>query len=307
MRAYASALDGVKTQPREAGASRTIPGSLDALAVAYYRSPEFLGLKASTASMRRGIIERLRLEHGTKPLNRLGRVHIVNMLGARSATPSAANNFLKILRLLLNYGVSIGMLTTNPANGIKPYKINNDGIHTWSEAEIAQFESKHPVGSKARLAFALLLYTGQRRSDVVGMGFQHVKDNAIAVRQQKTNTQLLIPIHPELAKNLNFVPKDHLTFLLSRYGRPYHVTAFSNWFRDRCDEAGLPDCAAHGLRKACSRRLAEAGCTANEIMAITGHKSLVEVQRYTKAADQIRLARSAMEAQIKNTKLHSLD
>jgi integrase len=59
--------------------------------------------------------------------------------------------------------------------------------------------------------------------------------------------------------------------------------------------AGLPErCVAHGLRKAAARRLAEAGCSANEIAAVTGHASLEEVTRYTKAADQKRLARSAI-------------
>jgi integrase len=50
----------------------------------------------------------------------------------------------------------------------------------------------------------------------------------------------------------------------------------------------------HGLRKAACRRLAEAGCSANEIMAISGHATMKELVRYTAAADQARLARNAM-------------
>ena len=61
------------------------------------------------------------------------------------------------------------------------------------------------------------------------------------------------------------------------------------------EDAGLPErCVTHGLRKAAARRLAEAGCSANEIAAITRHATLAEVSRYTKAADQKRLAKAAI-------------
>jgi site-specific recombinase XerD len=89
---------------------------------------------------------------------------------AQNVGPAAANNLVKILRMLLNYAVSLDMIDSNPATGVKPYKINSDGFHTWTEDEITQFEATHPVGTKARLAFALLLYTGQRVSDACKMG-----------------------------------------------------------------------------------------------------------------------------------------
>ena len=90
--------------------------------------------------------------------------------------------------------------------------------------------------------------------------------------------------------------RDTLTFLLTAHGKPFTSNGFGNWFRDRCDEAGLPRCSAHGLRKAASRRLAEAGCTNQQIKAITGHRTDKEVARYTAAVDQVRLADQAMEA-----------
>jgi integrase len=149
------------------------------------------------------------------------------------------------------------------------------------------------VGSRARLALALLLYTGQRRSDVVRMGRQHVRDGLLHVRQQKTAVELVIPVHSDLAE-LVAGATDRLTFLVNDWGRPFTVGSFSNWFRAQCDMANLRHCSAHGLRKAAARRLAEAGCTEHEIAAITGHASLREVARYTRAADQRRLADAAM-------------
>ena len=88
---------------------------------------------------------------------------------------------------------------------------------------------------------------------------------------------------------------DRLTFLVNDWGRPFTVGSFSNWFRAQCDTANLHHCSAHGLRKAAARRLAEAGCTEHEIAAITGHASLREIARYTRAADQRQLATAAME------------
>ena len=170
MRQYAAAFNGVKEQIKEVGAGRTDPGSFNALCVSYHRSPEFHDLKPSTQVMRRNIIEKFRLAHGSKLLKGLGVAHIKAIIGAKADTPEAANNLLKVLRVILGYAVSVGMIASNPAAGVKKYRSRGEGFHSWSEDEIAQFEERHEIGSRTRLAFALLLYTAQRRSDVVRMG-----------------------------------------------------------------------------------------------------------------------------------------
>jgi integrase len=140
----------------------------------------------------------------------------------------------------------------------------------------------------------MLLYTGQRRSDVVRMGRQHVKDGAIEVRQVKTKARLLIPLHAELAMLVRG-ETDRLTFLVTQAGVPFTANGFYNHFTAWAQEAGLPaGLSPHGLRKAAARRLAEAGCTAHQIASVTGHKTLSEVQRYTVAAEQADLAKAAM-------------
>jgi integrase len=299
MRQYAAALDGVKAQASNIGAARTKPGSFDALCVSYFRSPDFRGLRPSTQSARHNILETFRLAHGSKPLKGLHRQHITAVIGAKADKPEAANHLLKTLRIILGYAVTQGMLDSNPAAGIKKYRSQGEGHHSWSESEIAQFEQRHPIGSKARLALALGLYTAQRKSDVLRMGWQHVNGDAIAVRQQKTDTVLLIPMHPQLVAALASVPRGNLTFLMTEHGAPFTPNGFGNWWRDRCNDAGLPHCSFHGLRKAAATRLANAGCSVDQVKAITGHRSLAEVARYTKAADQQRLARQALDIQLK--------
>jgi integrase len=131
------------------------------------------------------------------------------------------------------------------------------------------------------------------------MGWQHVvTDDLISVQQDKTGTKLMIPINPMLRLSLASVPRTNMTFLITERGAPFTPAGFGNWFRKQCDLAGLAKCSAHGLRKAAATRLADAGCSANQIAAITGHKSLSEVAHYTRAADQERLARQALQLQL---------
>jgi site-specific recombinase XerD len=139
------------------------------------------------------ILEKFRAAHGDKPVALLTRQHINAMLGQRVATPAAANHWLRRVKALMAYAVEEGWRKDDPTRGIKRVKNRSDGFHTWTESKIAMFEARHPIGSKARLALALLLYTAQRRSDV---GCQHIRDGVVHVRQQKTGATLAIPLHP---------------------------------------------------------------------------------------------------------------
>jgi integrase len=279
MAAYEEAVAG-QPAPIEVGAARTKPGSMRALSVSYFQSIDYRSLQARTQRVYRGLIDRF-CEQADKDGNKfgdkraalIGREHIVRLIAARADKPESANQFRKVLRAMMKHAVEIGLRADDPTKDVRALRAKSDGFHGWTDEEIARFENHHSVGSRARLAFALLLYTGQRRSDVVRMGRQHVRSGVLTVRQKKTGAQLSIPVHPTLQAILDF----------------------GNWFRDQCNAAGLPQCSAHGLRKAAARWLAEAGCTAHEIASITGHASLKQVAHYTRAADQGRLASAAME------------
>lgn len=127
------------------------------------------------------------------------------------------------------------------------------------------------------------------------MSRRDIDDGLIRVVQQKTGAKLWIPIHAQLRAVLAAQPKEHVSILVTEYSKPFSTAVFGNWMAERIDKAGLPtECVPHGLRKAAARRLAEAGCSANEIASITGHKTLAEVERYTREADQKRLTKAAM-------------
>jgi len=313
MAAYQAALGG--ESPRvNIGASRTIAGTVNDLVAAYLDcSPGSTSphkSKAPTTQQgRRTNLEAFRAKHGDKRVFRtepngkrimlLTREHLQKIINEKAATPFAQRNLLNALRAMFKWAVGEGRVPENPTLGVEREKTKSTGYKTWSEADIERYEAKHSIGTRARLAFALLLYTGQRKGDVVRMGPQHVHKGVLVIDQGKTKggeeSHLEIPVHPKLQKIIDTTPTVGMrTFLVTKFGEPYTPGGFGNWFREQCDEAGCPDIAAHGLRKACARRLAEIGCSAHEIASITGHASLAEVERYTKAANRKRLAKSAM-------------
>lgn len=296
MEAYQAALEGKPTAAgKPVGAARSAPGSISSLIALYYTTPAFRTLAASTQVTYRGILERFRESHGDKRVATLEREHVRYIVRSMQETPSAANNLLDRIRGLMQLAIEEGLRHDDPSQGVKKIPIKTDGFYTWSEDDIARFEAHFPIGTRARLAFALLLYTAQRRSDVVRMGPQHISDGVLTIRQQKTGMEVGIPIHPDLRRVLDTNPTQHLAFLVTAKGKPFTAPGFTNWFRECVREAGLPEgCSPHGLRKAAARRLAEAGCTAHEIMAVTGHQSLEEVERYTRKAGRRGLAARAM-------------
>jgi integrase len=303
MAAYTAAI--AKATPPEPGAARTLPGSLDALAVSWYRSAAFVQLGANTQHVYRRILERMRAEHGTKPVRLLEHKHVRAMLAARAATPAAANHVLRILRQIMRHAVESGWRDDDPTTGVRKLRETGPGIPTASEAQIAAYEAHWAVGTRERLALALLLYTGQRRADVVRMGPQHRRTlvldidgrptpvEGIDVVQQKTRARLWIPLHPELRAAIDAAPAGHLAFLTTQFGQPFTPAGFSQRFKLWAKAAGADGMSPHQLRKAAARRLAEAGCSASQIASITGHRTLAEVERYTRAADQAQLASDA--------------
>jgi integrase len=290
MAAYENAVAG---QPAQIGSSRIKPGTLRALAASYFATPAFRTKSSATQYSYRNVIDRICREHGDKRAALLQREHVVRLIAALANKPRTANALRNALRILMQHAVEIGMRADDPTHAVRAVPVKGESYHSWTEAEIAQFEQHHPVSSRARLALSLLLYTGQRRSDVVRMGRQHILDGGISVRQQKTGRAVWIPMHEALASMISGT--NNLTFLVTELGKPFTAGGFGNWFRNQCRAAGLRGCSAHGLRHAAARRLAEAGCTPHEIAAITGHASLKEVVRYTEAADRKRLASAAME------------
>jgi integrase len=207
--------------------------------------------------------------------------------------PGMGNLTRKVLRRLLAHAVRLGYRNDNPITEIDSYKLATR--HTWTDAELAAFEARWPLGTRERLAYALLLHTAQRCGDVAKMRRADVSGGTIAVVQEKTGTALSIPIHQELRAALKAGPANGLNLIGAADGRPITSRSLTHLMKRAAEAAGLPPhCLPHGLLKAQLRRLAESGASTKQIAAVSGHKTLHEVERYTAAAGQRRLSRSAI-------------
>jgi integrase len=271
----------------------TTDRTVNALLREYYRSDAFVGLRDSTKRGYRNMLNRFAARYGDKGVATLQTVHLEKIFHGMAETPGATRNLRKRLAKVFRLAVRLGWRTDNPVTATESVKRPSRGFIPWTEDEITKFENHWPSGTRERLALALLLYTGQRRSDVVGMGLHHVEDGRISVRQLKTDARLKIRLHPAL--RIELAGRDGVAFLLTQYGVPFSAPGFTDWFVGRAVQAGLENRTPHGLRKAAGRRLAEAGCSAKEIAAVLGHTTLSEVERYTRDADQGRLSDAAFD------------
>jgi integrase len=284
---YQAALSGGANLP----AVVTSPGrgTVAAAVSLYLGTMTFGALAEATQRRRRTVLARFRKEHGDKPLALLQRKHVQKILDEKAGNPHGAKGLLKALRGVATAAVAAGLIDEDPTNGIRIKIPKTGGFKMWGEPEIEQFENYWPVGTRERLAFALLLYSGQRRGDILRIGRQHIREGILTVR-------------PELAAILEAPGPGNLTFLTTRSGAPFSPEHFTTWFGNACRAAGLPlGYSAHALRKAMCRRLAEAGCSAPQIAAISGHLTLAEVQRYIEGANKKRMARDAMRSITRTT------
>ncbi len=282
------------------------PGTYRWLCTQYFASAEFRLLDPRTQYVRRRVLETTFEEpiapNATEifadfPLRRMTAKAIKVLRDRKAGLPEAANNRVKAIRAVFSWGLENEHVTANPTRDVKRFTKATSGYHSWSVEEVEQFERRHPIGSKARLALALLVYTGVRRSDVVLLGRQHVRDGWLKFTAHKNRNRrpvtIELPILSALQETIDASPTGDLTYLVTAYGKPFTANGFGGWFRDRCNEAGLAHCSAHGLRKAGATIAAENGATAHELMSIFGWLTMKEAEHYTQAARRKVLARNA--------------
>lgn len=216
----------------------------------------------------------------------------------KTDTPNEANSWLKALKAVFGWALENELVDDDPASSVKRLEIITDGHHVWTEQEVAKFENSHPVGSQARLALALFLFTGQRLSDVIRLGPRLIKDGCFSFVQWKGRKRkpsaVSIPVLPALTKIIDATVVGSETYLQNALKRAYLENNFGKQFRKWCDEAGLPLCTAHGLRKAGATIAANNGANPHQLMAIFGWHDIKQAELYTRKADRKRLAKGGM-------------
>jgi integrase len=258
----------------------------------------------STRAMRTPILKSfLKPGVGNLPLAQMDEKYIRRWLET-APTKGVRRTWLLAVRPFLQWCVGdVQLIDADPTVGIKLKYEETPGHHTITAEEIEQFRACHPLGTRARLALELLLAVVARRGDGIALGPQHLKNGWLVFTQEKNRKRkpqkVEMPMPASLTAAIEACPSppESLTFLVNEWGRPFSKRSFNTWFRKCCDEAGLPKtCVPHGLRKGGSKLMADSGCTPHEIMAVTGHRTLKEVTKYTEAYDR---SQAAVRAQAK--------
>jgi integrase len=318
--AYADALRALGTDPESVTVTGASAGTLGWLAACYFASAEFRQLAAKSAATRRLIIEECLREPRKPqssdlmrdcPVSALAPAHIKMLRDRKQSKPGAANNRRKYLSSMFGWAVERGLIRSNPAREIRRLRYASEGFHTWSLADVRQFEARHPIGTKARLALALMLFLGVRRGDVVTLGRQMMRGDSIRIIPSKTRYRRAEasekPVLPVLADIIAQSPTGDLTLLVTQYGKAFTAAGFGAWFRKRCDEAGLPQCSAHGLRKAGATIAANNGATTPQLMALYDWTSPAQAEPYIRAANRKSLAVDAAQLIEQNISGRSTD
>ena len=232
---------------------------------------------------------------GNQPLEVWNRKFILAGIDARAKTPAQARNFFGTLRATFKWAMLREHVTFDPTAGIRVERERGDGFHAWTPEELARFEAHWPVGTRERLAFDIMLWTGLRRGDAARVGPQHVVDGSIVLDTLKTGTRVSVRILPPLARSIGATGGTKRTaFVTTASGEPMVKEAFGNWFKDACKAAGVPG-SCHGLRKALTIRLSEAGATPAEMDALLGWSGEKMSSLYARKANRVTLAEKALE------------
>ena len=271
--------------------------SLNYLLKRYFESPDFKKSASITQRDKRSVLERYAAEHGHRPYRGFTRRHLELSVEKRASTPGAADKLIKYLKTVYSWAVTQGLAANNPALGVK--KINkSEGHHAWNELEISKFRAKHPIGSTARAALELSLNSGARRNDLVRLGIRNVINGKLAFTPGKitravNKPQIALPFLQNTKAAIESTKHKGLTFLCNEYGRSFSGNGFGNRMRKWADEAGLPHCSTHGLRKSAAIRMAYAGATAPELMAVFGWSDIKTALYYIEQAEKARLTDNA--------------
>jgi integrase len=273
------------------------PGTLGWVVERFVSSDDYRRRAHETRRSDRLILDELRRHAGTGLFRDLRSRHVKAIrdhFRAAFSTSSAdkAVGLLSVLWAFADEHLSLD-LEANPTTGVRRIHKAMSEREPWPDEVLAAFGAH--AAPELRLALALLLYTGQRRSDVVKMKWNQFDGDAIEVRQQKTREPLTIPCHVRLKVLLERAPRRSQFILVGERGSPLAPESLSMAFRRALRRAGITGYSVHGLRKNAGVALADAGCDMREIMAILGHRTYAMALHYTKRADQRRRARSAID------------
>jgi integrase len=286
-----------------AGATSTIGGMIDT----YMASPVFLQLAAGSQYQYRRSLDIARKAWGPLPSSGLRPVHVQAVVDGMAGTPAKANMFLCAVQALSKWARARDYIEQSLTEGVDRYEIEG-GHMPWSPAQI-RAAHEHLTGN-VRKGIILMLYTGQRGSDVVRLGAEHVVlfddgKSGFDLRQIKTDRDVICPILPELETEMAMWERRPGPYLQQASGKPYsRILFWEHWdaARKAIPELSGPGVKPHGLRASAVIRLRRAGLSELQIADTIG-MSPAMVKRYCRFASREENARAVMATLSRNTAL----
>ena len=288
---YQAALQGEVTAAKP---TKFAAGTLSWMIDRYRESAAWANLSLATRRQRENIFHHIVKTAGHERIARVTRKVVVAGRDRRRNTPNAARHFVQTMRGLFQWAVEADLAADDPTRGVKVPRPTTDGHKPWTQDWCDRFEAHWKLGTRPRLAYDVLLYTGLRRGDAVRLGRPHVKNGIATIRTEKTGEVVTIPILPPLQASLDAGPIGELTYISSDSAKPLTKESFGNMFRDWCRAAGVSG-SAHGLRKAGATRAAQNGATVAQLEALFGWRGGGMASLYTREVDRARLAHGAAE------------
>jgi integrase len=290
---YQAALAGT-SRPRKGGPA---PGTLAWLIARYRETTAWSTMSTATRRQRENIFKHVLETAGDAPFAKITSATIAAGREKRSRTPAQARHFLNAMRGLFRWALDAGLVKVDPTASVKnPKRPKGDGFRPWTEADVAAYEKRWPLGTRQRVWLDTLLYTGLRRGDAVRLGRQHVRDGVATLKTEKSGftVEVTLTILPVLQRTLEAGPCGDLAFICGESGRPLTKESFGNLFKDACKAAGVPG-SAHGVRKIAATTAANNGATVAQLNSIFGWRGSAMASLYTEKADRRRLALGAMD------------
>lgn len=296
--AYAKALGNAGV------VGRTKEGTVSDLITRFYRTVSFRRTSESWQQTMRQSIEPFREEYGNDMVAHFRPKDIDKILedrfekrvveGKKVGGSAAAERLREMLMRLFALAVKLEYRSDNPVELSEPVRHQGTGFHPWNEADIAAYRKRWPLGTKARLAMELMLWTGARRGNAHTMKPpEGGRMKAVAV---KTKKQIDVPVAAPLQAAIDAMPEGSIgeTLIVTSYGKPFSRAGFGNKMREWCDAASLPHCTSHGLRKALATRAANRKVSQQGLKALGQWSQDKEVSEYVESANRIQLAEDAL-------------
>lgn len=214
------------------------------------------------------------------------RMHHVNTFKEqriKEVSPPTVLRDLRLLSHIINTGRTEwgleNVIATNPVSLIRKPKTSRPRDRRLEAGELGRLLSAC-ANPWFRPLVLFAIETGMRRGEILSLTWEHVHlgNRYVHLPDTKNGDSRDVPLSPLALELLGDLPRNiggvQVVF-------PLHFEALKSAWTRACQSAGISNLRFHDLRHEATSRLFEKGLNVMEVAAITGHKDLRTLRRYT--------------------------